>query len=293
MIALRQCVTDEDYEVWLAVRRAVLPGERAPTLDELKVYIKPDDAHLLADLDGELAGSGLMNRSDIGGAHVAPRVLPDKRGRGVGTALLTRLAELAVERGFEIAGSHVVGADERSIAFARRFGFEESRRDVKQVLELDGASRTPRDLDGVEFVSIESRPELHREAWPLAQQGFEDMPIEGVDIKIDGWLAEEVSLPGGSFVAFADGEMVGYAGLMRWEGEPKAEHGLTVVRRDWRRRGLAAALKERVIEWAAANGIRELVTWTQTGNENMQAVNARLGYVTTEIDISFRRSLPL
>ena len=29
------------------------------------------------------------------------------------------------------------------------------------------------------------------------------------------------------------------------------------------------------------------------GNENMQAVNARLGYVTTEIDISFRRSLPL
>ena len=48
MIALRQCVTDEDYEVWLAVRRAVLPGERAPTLDELKVYIKPDDAQLQA-----------------------------------------------------------------------------------------------------------------------------------------------------------------------------------------------------------------------------------------------------
>jgi hypothetical protein len=36
MIALRQCVTDEDYEVWLAVRRAVLPDERAPSLDELK-----------------------------------------------------------------------------------------------------------------------------------------------------------------------------------------------------------------------------------------------------------------
>ena len=82
-----------------------------------------------------------MNRSDLGGAHVAPRVLPDKRGRGVGTALLTRLAELAVERGFERAGSHVAGADERSIAFARRFGFEETRRDVKQVLDLDDALR--------------------------------------------------------------------------------------------------------------------------------------------------------
>jgi hypothetical protein len=27
MIALRQCVTDDDYEGWLAVRRAVLPDE--------------------------------------------------------------------------------------------------------------------------------------------------------------------------------------------------------------------------------------------------------------------------
>jgi GNAT superfamily N-acetyltransferase len=272
----------------------VLPDERAPSLDELKTFIKPGDAHLLADLDGELAGSGLMNRSDLGGAHVAPRVLPDKRGRGVGTALLTRLAELAVERGFERAGSHVAGADERSIAFARRFGFEETRRDVKQVLELDAAPGTPRDVDGVEFVSIESRPELLREAWPLAQQGYEDMPIEGIDIKIDSWLAEEATLPGGSFVAFVGDEIVGYAGLMKWDGEPtKAEHGLTVVRRNWRRRGLAAALKEREIEWAAANGIRELVTWTQTGNENMQAVNARLGYLATEIDFSFARSLPL
>ena len=295
MIALRQCVTDDDYEVWLAVRRAVLPDDRAPSLDELKTYIKPDDAHLLAELNGELAGSGLMNRSDLGGAHVAPRVLPDQRGRGVGTALLTRLAELAVERGFERAGSHVAGADEHSIAFARRFGFEETRRDVKQVLELDDAPPpVPRDFDGVEFLSVESRPELLREVWPLAQQGYEDMPIDGVNVLEDNWLAEEATLPGGSFVAIADGEIVGYAGLMRWPDEPtKCEHGLTVVRRDWRRRGLATAIKERSIAWAAANGIRELVTWTQTGNESMQAVNAGLGYVTTEIDLAFARSLPL
>ena len=295
MITLRQCQTDDDYEVWLGVRRAVLPDDRSPSLDELKTFIKPGDAHLLADLDGELAGSGLMNRSDLGGAHVAPRVLPDKRGHGVGTALLTKLAELAVERGFERAGSHVAGADERSLAFAGRFGFEETRRDVKQVLELaDVPPPAPREFEGVEFVSIESRPELLREAWPVAQQGYEDMPIDGLDMLEENWLVEEATLPGGSFVALADGEIVGYAGLMRWPDEPaKCEHGLTVVRRDWRRRGLATAIKQRSIAWAAANGIRELVTWTQTGNENMQAVNARLGYVTTDIAFSFARSLPL
>jgi mycothiol synthase len=294
MIELRPCETDADLEAWLGVRRAVLPTERPPSLEELRSFIKPGDLHLLASLDGELAGSGLMNRSDIGGAHVAPRVLPAKRGRGVGTALLTALAQHAVEQGHERAGSHVAGDDEYSIAFARRFGFEVMRRDVKQVLSLDGDVRTPREVDDVEFVTIAARPELLEAAYPVARQGYEDIPIDGLDIPLDNWLAEEATLPAGSFVALADDEIVGYAGLMRWPDEPaKAEHGLTVVRRDWRGRGVAAALKERQIVWARANGLAELITWTQTGNENMQAVNTRLGYATTDIDFAFSRSLPL
>jgi mycothiol synthase len=292
MIELHACESDADLEQWLAVRRAVLPNERTSTLEELYTYIKPGDLHLLALLDGELAGSGLCNRSDIGGAFVAPRVLPEKRGRGVGSTILRRLAAHAVDRGYTRAGSHVGGDDEASQAFARKFGFEETRRDVKQVLAVE--ARTPREVDGVEFVSVETRRELVEQAYPLARQGYEDMPIDGLDIGLDSWLAEEATLPEGSFVALADFEIIGYAGLCRWPGDPtRAEHGLTVVRRDWRGRGVAAALKERQIAWAAANGLIELVTWTQTGNENMQAVNAKLGYVVREFDISFHRQLPL
>jgi GNAT superfamily N-acetyltransferase len=294
MIELRACENDDDLEVWLAVRRAVLPGDRNPSLEDLKRGIRPGDLNLLADLDGELAGSGLVNRSDTGSGHVAPRVLPDKRGRGVGAALLKRLAEHAFGLGFERAGSHVAGADQRSIAFARRFGFEEERREVQQVLDIEDTVAMPRTIAGLEFVSIEARPELLHDAWPLAQQGHEDIPVEGLDVGLDTWLAEEATLPAGSFVALAGDEIVGFAGLMHWPDDPsKAEHGLTVVRRDWRKRGVAAALKEREIAWAAANGIRRVSTWTQTGNENMQAVNTRLGYTTAEIDITFSRSLPL
>ena len=99
MISLRPCATDADYEAWLAVRRAVLPNERTASLDELRSGIKPGDVHVLADLDGALAGSGLLNRSDTGNAHIAPRVLPEKRGRGVGSAVLERLAAHALEQG--------------------------------------------------------------------------------------------------------------------------------------------------------------------------------------------------
>jgi GNAT superfamily N-acetyltransferase len=292
MIALRPCETDADLEAWLGVRRVVLPNERTASLDELKEGIRPGDLHALAELDGELAGSGLVNRSNTGNAHVAPRVLPDRRGRGVGTALLEHLAAHAVAQGYSRAASHVAGDDDRSIAFAQRFGFEELRREVQQVLEVSRIE--PREIDGVEFVSLEERPDLLEAAYPLAQEGYEDVPIEGLEISLETWLLEEGTLAEGSFVALAGGEIVGYAGLMRWDGDPgKAEHGLTVVRRDRRRRGLASALKERQVEWAAANGVRQLVTYTQTGNESMQAVNARLGFVTTEVTIGFTRSLPL
>jgi GNAT superfamily N-acetyltransferase len=292
MIELRECETDADLDAWLAVRRAVMPNERAPSLDELKQGTKPNDLLLLAVVDGDVAGSGLSKRSDVGGAFLMARVLPDRRGGGVGATLLRGLAEHAVAHGYTRASTHVAGDDEHSIAFARRFGFEETSRDIQQVLDVDGA--TPRDFTGVDFVSIESRPELLEAAFSLAQQGYADMPIDGIDIPLESWLAEEATLPGGSFVALANDEIVGYAGLMRWAGDAaKAENGLTVVRRDRRRRGLATALKERQIAWASANGVRTLVTYTQTGNENMQAVNARLGYVTTEVSIAFGRSLPL
>ena len=85
-------------------------------------------------------------------------------------------------------------------------------------------------------------------------------------------------LPEGSFVALAGGEIVGFSGLCAGDHDGVAEDGLTVVRRDWRRRGLARALKARELEWAAANGYREVVTWTQRGNEGMRALNEQLGY---------------
>ena len=292
MIELRAAEADADHEAWLGVRRAVMPNERAPSLDELKADIGPDDLLVLAMLDGELAGSGLSKRSDTGGAFLMPRVLPDRRGRGVGTTLLRRLADHAVEQGHTRAGTRVAGDDEHALAFVRRFGFEETRREIQQVLDVNAVE--PRRIAGVDFASIDSRPELLEAAYPLAQQGYADMPIDGIDIPLAAWIAEEATLPAGSFVALTGDEIVGFAGLMRWADDPaKAEHGLTVVRRDRRRRGIAAALKERQIAWAAANGIRTLVTYTQTGNENMQAVNSRLGYVTRDVSITLHAPLPL
>jgi GNAT superfamily N-acetyltransferase len=110
---------------------------------------------------------------------------------------------------------------------------------------------------------------------------------------LDEWLRTEATRRDGSFAALAGTELVGYAGM--WEhanGTATAEHGLTAVRRDQRRRGIATALKRTQLHWAAKAGVHELVTWTQRGNEAMQALNRKLGYLDRARQLTFQGPLP-
>jgi mycothiol synthase len=279
MIIVRPAETDADLEAWGRVKRAAFPNESAWTPQEFRERWDPERVVLVAELDGEIVGAGLAGRSDVQGrGFVAPRVHPDARRRGVGTALLRELGEFVGGLGFDKAGATV--DDDGSKVFAERFGFEEIDREVEQVITLPAELPAAQLPEGIEVVSIVERPGLLEESYALAQEeGYADLALAGdVVIELVDWLKDEATLPGGSFVALHEGRIVGYSGLMEHDNPGVAEDGLTVVARDWRRRGLGIALKRLELEWAAANGITEVLTWTQRGNDGMRAVNERLGY---------------
>src|SRR5688572_9484918 len=87
---LSVCVTDDDYEAWRAIRIAVVPDERCDTVAELRAQDSSGRLLLLAVEDGAaVVGSGMADKSETaGGGFAAPRVLPEHRRRGVGSALL-------------------------------------------------------------------------------------------------------------------------------------------------------------------------------------------------------------
>jgi GNAT superfamily N-acetyltransferase len=295
MITVRPAETDADLEAWRRVRLAVLPDERTLTVEEMRASKTPVNLYVVAELDGAVVGAGYADRSSMGErAFLAPRVVHEARRRGVGTALLQALESHALTLGVDAATAHVNGGDAGSVAFARRFGFEEVDRQVEQVKTL-GDEPDPEFPEGVAIVTIAERPELLREAYELGVQGYADMATPWpASIPLDEWMREEATHPAGSFVALADDEIVGYSGLMRDSDTPtRAEDGLTVVRRDWRRRGLAIALKRAELAWAARNGLHEVYTWTQRGNEGMRSVNERLGYVYRHVELTMRAPLPL
>jgi mycothiol synthase len=291
MIELRVAETDDELELWRSVRKELVPNERTSSIAELRAG---GNFLLLAYRGAELAGSGSASKSDVGGGAVIPRVRPDHRRHGVGTALLRRLARHAEASGYDEVGSMV--DDEGSLAFAHRFGFAETGRQIEQVRVVAADEPWPTVPDGIEVATVAERPELLRRLYfELAVQAFEDMPTPGlVEITPEQWESEWLNWPEATFAALAGDEVVGMAGLLHDVDRPdRAENALTTVRRDRRGRGIARLLKETAIAWAAAHEIREIYTWTQTGNENMQAVNERLGYVSRDISITVRRKLPL
>ena len=183
--------------------------------------------------------------------------------------------------------------DDASLAFATHHGFVEIDRQIEQVRAILPIEPEPLPYPGVEFTTVATDPGLLEGAYSLAAtQGYADMALVTgpAHVPLDEWLRDEATLPGGSIVAIADGHIVGWAGLNAWnDDDTRAENGLTVVDRAWRGKGLGTALKRRQLAWAAAHGLREIVTWTQDANRAMRHVNTSLGYVTRTISRTMRR----
>jgi GNAT superfamily N-acetyltransferase len=157
-----------------------------------------------------------------------------------------------------------------------RRGFVEICRDVEQVREL-GVEHEPEapagiairlaaeaELAGIYAVAVEATPDLAMDAEVRAA------PYER-------WLREHGRAT--FHVALEGGRVVGFATLSPFGAvDDTLEHELTAVLRSCRRRGIAEALKRAQIAWAAGEGYRRLITWTQSGNAAMRSLNLKLGY---------------
>ncbi len=261
-----------------------------PELQAFKATLV-DHADLLARADGDVLGSGFAAlfpgfRDRV---TVFVTVPGANRRRGAGTALYEALSGWARERGIELMVAVVADNDPESLSFAERRGFVEERREKGVVLDLtaiDAPSVEP--PEGVEIVTWAERPELARGIYEVSVEASPDVPgyeheeHEG----FDDWLAHDMSGPGdrpeATFVAVAGDEVVGYAKFSLTTARPThAYHDLTAVRRAWRGRGVARALKATQIAWAKANGFEELRTQNDEQNEPIRRLNAEFGYAPT------------
>jgi mycothiol synthase len=283
-LTLRRVESEEDVEVFLALRRTIDP-EHLPAASAYREHIKaPGRADLIAELEGVPVAAAFVERhgENVSGpvAWVSVRVLSEYRRRGVGTALFRELSTLARADGKSELVFSARHDDTDSRDYLGKRGFVEALRLRESILELAEAGTAFAPPPGVALVPF--APELDEAVYDVALDVARDVPTAQESFEIgsfERWRADQ--LPKGtlrdcSFVAMADVAPVGYAILVAGlDGE--GLHAMTGVRRAWRRRGIALALKQAQIDAAKAAGLRRLRTANAVQNP-MLRVNERLGF---------------
>jgi mycothiol synthase len=300
MIELARVESEQDADAFLAVRTAVDPDHPVPRAAYFEHLTAPGRVDLLARVDGEAVAAAFLEplQGNLEGttAYTSVRVLLEWRRRGIGTRLFVEVSQLARASSWSELYTVARHDDADTLAYVGKRGFRETMRMQQLSLDLaagDG-SYAPEPPDGVELVSL--APELEQAAYEAALEIHPDFPEEpGFVGDIEHWRREELPshvLRECSFVALAAGEAVGYATLLD-TGDGVGIHGITGVRRAWRGRGVARALKQAQAAAASAAGLRELRTTTSVSNAPMLHVNERLGYRRGVAWIHFRGPLLL
>lgn len=289
MIEVRVSRGEADDRRSLEIYNEVWPHD-AFALEDLTAFkaslIAADDH--VASLDGIDVGSAFTgirpHRPDVVFAPIT--VLARHRRRGVGTALYAAVSTWAAAHGRTGLEVAVDEDDADSLGFAERRGFSEIERNTRVVLdltEIEAPEVAP--PSGVEIVTWAERPELARGMYEVACEAYPDIPGQEDDLvePFDDWLQHDMGGPGdrpeATFVALADGEVVGLAKFSLTTARPKAAyHDITGVKRAWRGRGIAGALKRAQIGWAKQAGYEQLQTGNEMRNTPIRRLNERLGY---------------
>ena len=290
MLAIREIGEDELQEL-VDIAKAAMPREEA----SVPIFVDwrnqaGDMVWLLAERDGETLGAGYA----LTGWHTPPHraigaalVPPDHRGAGVGIAVLDALEGWAGDHGASELEGPVSEDDERSLAWASGRGYDEVGRNSRLVLDLTAiAAPEPSPPEGMQIVTWAERPDLAPGMYEVAREAVPDIPgeEEGDIGTLEEWLARDMDGDGDDpravFIAVVDGEVAGFAKLsLLKERTDRAYHDLTGVKRAYRGRGIAAALKRTQIAWANANGYASLQTSNEVRNEPIRRLNERHGYV--------------
>jgi mycothiol synthase len=297
--------TPEDYPALAAINNAVYT-DYPTSAEEIRYSDEHRDpkchaARFVAEHDGTIVGVGACRHyTDMFHPrkfYLSVEVHPDWQGQGIGSAVYDHvLASLEPFAPLSVSGQ--IRSDwERSVRFLAARGFTERMRSWES--RLDVAAFDPSPYAGVQerlvaggiviktFADLAADPERNRKLYELDRELSADVPSPEphTPVSYEFFLSRVIEdpdlIPEAYFVALdeATGEYAGMSQLWHSQGSDHLYNGLTAVKRSYRRRGIALALKLRGIAFATAQGRPTIKTWNESNNRAMLAINEALGFV--------------
>jgi mycothiol synthase len=279
----------DDVDVWVELRNAVDP-QLPVTAAGVRRGIEHEAtlAHFVGYVDGRPVGAALcLEQGDLRHTPVAVAffgVVADGRRRGLGTALYGACSDHARGLGKEQLQVDLWEDEQDGLHFLEPRGFVEVERFARVQLDLKPAAVPDSTVpSGIEIVPFERCLDLAPQLFEVAREAAADMPsADPIEFSYEDWYGWEITRESLRHdlgqVALAEGEPVGFGSISVTGDSREGWNSITAVRRSWRRRGVATAIKRAQIEAAKAAGLTSLTTFSEKRNVPMRTLNEKLGY---------------
>ena len=313
-IQIRQ-FTESDYHVLASVRQRVMT-EYPMTADELRFY----DRHLpekckserfFACRRREVVGFGDYHQSPFAyhpeKFDVGVYVLPEFQNKGIGTELYEYLLQM-LEPFNPIALRSFAREDyQQSVRFLTQRGYcetmraWESRLDVNSFDFLRYTGHVEKvEASGIKIIplsEIPRTPERDRKLYELDLILSEDVPHTDpfTPLQYENFLERFIENPGffpeAYHIAIDGNEYIGMSNLWKSQANRDLQNGLTGVMREYRRRGIALAMKLKCLTAAKSAGYPLIKTWNESNNRAMLSINEDMGFVKLPSWINYAKDL--
>ena len=306
--------TKHDYDAVADIWNAAYPDQRSAAEEVRKNdEERPDNIimrRFTVESQGVPVGFGVfLNSQDAYDPQkfwLTLALRPEQHGRGYGRELYRHLLkELEPFRPTELFAWSREDWGRQTRFFLSR-GFEEKMRAFESRLDVASFDLGPYKgleerlaAEGIEIKDLgelEHLPHYRRKIYDLHTALDADVPMMGVytpptfEHFVKTHFEDERLLKGSFIVATQGDAFIGMSELWPSKADADLHTGLTGVRREARRKGVALAMKVRGVAFAKRHGAPAVRTWNASHNP-MLLINERLGFQKQPASIDFAKVL--
>lgn len=312
--------SDSDYEALNTIWNEafpIYPSSAQEIKDEdNKRSAKINWERYLLELEGEPVGFGVFLNSEYGfdpqKFYLTVAVKPEHHAKGYGKALYEHLMQQLKPYEPKELFSWAREDYKRHVRFLEARGFIEklrsfqSKQDVKEFDFSSYASLEEKlNTQGIELKSaadLKDDPEFERKAYLLHTTLDLDVPSvtpykkPSFDTFAKHHWLDERYLPEAYFIATHGEKYVAMSEHFSSKADNDLHVGLTGVLRDYRRKGIALALKLKAVSYAQKQlelkgRFAKISTWNESNNRGMLSINEALGFEKEPASLDYAKKI--